>query len=246
MPAEAASAAVDGTSLATGPAHDGVATEQPSKAARTRATILETALRLFRERGYDDTTMRAIAAEAGVSVGNAYYYFASKEHLIQAFYDQAYELHEVAARPILATETDLNARIIGVIDVWLDAMEPYRGFAGSFFKNAAEPASPLSPFSPESAPARDASIGLWREVLEGSTTDVPGALREDLPALLWVFFMGIVLYWVHDRSPNAARSRLLARRIVPLVVLAISFADQPFLQDAVADVVTLIGELRDL
>jgi AcrR family transcriptional regulator len=49
------------------------------KSEQTRALILETAMRLFQERGYDKTTMRAIASEAGVSVGNAYYYFESKE-----------------------------------------------------------------------------------------------------------------------------------------------------------------------
>jgi len=43
----------------------------PGRGEATRRAIVETALRLFRERGYDKTTMRAIAAEAGVSVGNA-------------------------------------------------------------------------------------------------------------------------------------------------------------------------------
>ncbi|OKI24386.1 hypothetical protein A6A07_05860 [Streptomyces sp. CB03911] len=57
----------------------GRALPKTGKSEQTRALILETAMRLFKERGYDKTTMRAIAAEAGVSVGNAYYYFASKE-----------------------------------------------------------------------------------------------------------------------------------------------------------------------
>src|SRR5207248_2942917 len=127
-----------------------------TKAARTRSTIIDAALRLFRERGYDATTMRAIAAEAGVSVGNAYYYFASKEQLVQGFYDRAQIDHEHAARPVLERERDLAARIIGVADAWFDTMDPYRPFAGKFFKNAAEPTSPLSPFSRDSAPARDA------------------------------------------------------------------------------------------
>jgi AcrR family transcriptional regulator len=49
------------------------------KGEQTKALILETAMRLFQERGYDKTTMRAIASEAGVSVRNAYYYYEGKE-----------------------------------------------------------------------------------------------------------------------------------------------------------------------
>jgi AcrR family transcriptional regulator len=216
------------------------------KSARTRAAIIDAALRLFRERGYEETTMRAIAAEAGVSVGNAYYYFASKEHLIQAFYDQAQVDHAAAAQPVLDTEADLVARLVGVIEAWIDVMDPYRPFAGTFFKNAAEPASPLSPFSPESAPARDASIGLWRRVIEGSDAKIPKALRGELPELIWLFFMGIVLFWVHDATDDAGRTRLLTRRTCPIVVRAIGLARLPVLRSSLNDLVGLIDELKTM
>lgn len=68
------------------------------KSDATRALILDTALRLFAERGYERTTMRTIAAEAGVSVGNTYYYYDSKEHLVQGFYDRISELHTQIGR----------------------------------------------------------------------------------------------------------------------------------------------------
>src|SRR5947207_2068040 len=168
-----------------------------AKSARTRTAIIDAALRLFRERGFDATTMRAIATEAGVSVGNAYYYFQSKEQLVQEFYNQAQLDHVAAARPVLASERDLTARIVGVAGAWLDTIEPYRPFAGKFFKNAAEPTSPLSPFSAESSPARTAAIELWREVLDGSDAKVPKRIRGALPELLWLYHMGIVLFWVH-------------------------------------------------
>src|SRR6266508_1149105 len=183
-----------------------------AKSTRTRSAIIDAALGLFREKGYDATTMRAIAAEAGVSVGNAYYYFASKEQLIQGFYDRAQTDHEVAARPVLDAETDLAARIIGVTEAWLEAMKPYRPFAGKFFKNAAEPTSPLSPFSPESAPARAAAIELWWEVIDGSDAKVPKRLRAELPELLWLYFMGIVLFWVHDPTPDNGGTRTVVNR----------------------------------
>jgi AcrR family transcriptional regulator len=182
------------------------------KGARTKSAIIDAALRLFRERGYEATTMRAIAAEADLSLGNAYYYFKSKEHLIQAFYDRTQLEHAEAAAPVLERESDLAARIVGVAEAWVDAMEPYRAFAGTFFKNAADPTSALSPFSPESASARRSAISLWQRVIEGSGTKVPKMLRTELPELLWLYFMGTVLFWVYDRTENASRTRLLIRR----------------------------------
>ena len=124
------------------------------KGERTRAQILEAALELFRERGYDETTMRAIAERAGVAVGNAYYYFRSKEHLIQAFYQQTHQEHLEASREILARERGLRERLLGVMRAKLDTIMPYHRFAGVLFKTAADPASPLNPFSEESGPTR--------------------------------------------------------------------------------------------
>src|SRR5690348_11191079 len=59
-------AAAPGTD--TGPLPGGRAQPKTDKSEATRALILETAMRLFQERGYEKTTMRAIATEAGVSV----------------------------------------------------------------------------------------------------------------------------------------------------------------------------------
>jgi AcrR family transcriptional regulator len=60
-----------------------------AKAEDTRRRILQAALGLFQTRGFDDTTMREIAQEAGVATGAAYYYFASKEAMVMAFYELA-------------------------------------------------------------------------------------------------------------------------------------------------------------
>jgi AcrR family transcriptional regulator len=53
----------------------------------TRAAIVEAAMRCFAEKGYDQTTIRHIAAEAGISTGLMYHYFEGKEALLQAVFD---------------------------------------------------------------------------------------------------------------------------------------------------------------
>ena len=78
---------------------------------------------------------------------------------------------------MLRTETDFAARLRGVLHAGIDVNAPYHSFAATFFKTAAEPTSPLSPFSAESSAAREASIALFREVLDGSTAKVDPELR---------------------------------------------------------------------
>jgi len=214
------------------------------KAAQTRQTIVDTAMRLFRRDGYDRTTMRGIASGAGVSVGNAYYYFASKEHLVQAFYDGLQVEHAERATGVLETESGFAERLEGVLLAWLDVAEPHHEFAGQFFRNAADPTSPLSPFSPESAPARDASIGIFRRLVEGSNAKPVEALRGELPELLWLLEMGVVLFWVYDASEDQARSRMLVRRIVPVVDRLARMSRLPVVRGIVDDVVALVAELR--
>lgn len=51
------------------------------KSDRTRASILEAARALFAQRGYDGTTVRDVASEAGVDAALVIRYFGSKEEL---------------------------------------------------------------------------------------------------------------------------------------------------------------------
>ncbi|MBV2355980.1 TetR family transcriptional regulator [Streptomyces sp. J2-1] len=216
--------------------NDGPDAGSQSKSEQTRALILETAMRLFQERGYDKTTMRAIATEAGVSVGNAYYYFAGKEHLIQGFYDRIAAEHQAAVRDVLERETELEGRLAGVLTVWLDLARPYHEFAVQFFKNAADPDSPLSPFSPESEHAREQAIRVHRTVLAGAKVKVAPELRDVLPELMWLAQMGLVLYWIFDRTEGSERSYRLARRGARLTARGVALARFRVLRPLVLEV----------
>jgi TetR/AcrR family transcriptional regulator, cholesterol catabolism regulator len=55
----------------------------PNQAARRRR-VIEAAMKLASDGGYDAVQMRDVASEAGVALGTIYRYFASKDHLLAA------------------------------------------------------------------------------------------------------------------------------------------------------------------
>jgi AcrR family transcriptional regulator len=215
-----------------------------AKGERTRELILETALRIFYERGWRQTTMREIAREAGVSLGNAYYYFHSKESLIQAIYAQSHEQHAAACAAVLAGERRFKARLLGVMRAKLDTLTPYHHLAGVLFSTAADPASPLNPWSDASAVVRRESTALFAEVIEGSDARVPKGLRPELPALLWTYQMGIVLYWIHDRTPGCAASYRVLERTVDLIARLVALSRLPVLRPLVRSLLGVVAEVR--
>lgn len=216
-----------------------------AKAERTRAAILESALSLFRERGFEATTMREVARRAGVSSGNAYYYFASKDHLVQGFYAESHLDHLAVCEERLDATSDFKQRLLAVLTTKLDTSEPYHRFAGQLFKTAGDPKSPLHPFSPESAPVRDDCIALMARVVDGSRLKVPADLRAELPYLLWLQLMGIVLFWIHDESPERQRSYRLVERTTEIVARLVALASNPLLRPLRRSALRLLEELRD-
>src|SRR2546423_15582849 len=87
------------------------------KSEETRGRILTSAMDLFRSHGFEETTMREIAQEAGVALGSAYYYFESKEALVMAFYRQAVEGMGPLVVQALSEQKDLARRIRAALDV---------------------------------------------------------------------------------------------------------------------------------
>lgn len=216
------------------------------KGEQTKALILNSALGLLREHGYEHTTMRAIAKQAGVSLGNAYHYFGSKEHLIQAFYHRTHEEHLAAALPALQKETSLKARLLVLLRLKISTLEPYHEFAGVLFKTAADPHSPLNPFADDSAPTRHDSIKLFEDLVAGSKARIPDDLRAELPHLLWLYHMGIILFWIHDPSRKRAKTYRLIDQTVDLLDKLISLASNPLMRPVRKKALNMVLDLRDL
>ncbi|WP_169581748.1 MULTISPECIES: TetR family transcriptional regulator [Microbacterium] len=214
------------------------------KSARTRGLIRDTALRSFRERGYDDTTIRLIAQETGVSVGTTNYHFASKNDLVQELYLEVQEAHRAAAEPLLAQTDDLIERLGIVYRTGLDQLEPYHRFAPEFLSAAVSPRSSINPLAGESAESRDIVVGLFRDAVSEAKDKLPAEFDADLPAALMLGHLLLALFWVYDTSPGRERTHLLLDRGLRLLKLSLPLVRLRVLRKPLRELLDLIAEVR--
>jgi AcrR family transcriptional regulator len=220
--------------------------ERPTaKAQRTRLQILEASLAAFKANGFDRTSMRDIAARAGMSLGSTYYYFGSKEEIVFAFYARTQADAEERNRLTIVATVSFSERLRDVVLFKLDQLAEFRSFIVVLARSAMDPSRPLSPFSPETRGVRDGAIRVLEEVIEGSDLRVHRSLRPHLARLLWLYQMGIIFFWIHDRSEAQARTRRVVDASLKLMttMLSLTAARLPGVGKIVSLVVQLLEEL---
>jgi AcrR family transcriptional regulator len=210
------------------------------RAEDTRRKIYEAALELFREKGFEPTTMREIAAKAGVALGGAYYYFSSKDAIVLAFYRDMQESSNGPVLEALAGRKKLKERIRCILEKRLELLEPNRKFCAALFRHAPDGADPLSPFSDETRLIREGAIEHMRIGVEGSDAKVPSELKPRLPYLFWLYQMALIMFWLYDRSPNQERTRRLMEKSLGLLVNLLRLSALPLMKPLRKTVLELV------
>jgi AcrR family transcriptional regulator len=199
------------------------------KSQETRAHILEAALAVFREHGFERATMREIAAAAGVAVGAAYYYFDSKDAIVLAFYERAQGEMQPQLDGILSSARTLETRLHGILSEKFHYFAPNRKLLGALSAHT-DPEHPLSPFSKQTADVRNHDISNFARAVTDSKVWLPGNILPYLPRLLWLYQMGLLLFWVYDRSPGQARTKLLFDKTLKMILMTLRLASFPLLR----------------
>jgi len=201
-----------------------------SRAEDTRRKIYEAAMEMFREKGFEETTMRDIAGKAGVALGGAYYYYSSKDAIVLAFYREMQETSTPLVGGALTDKKKLKERIRAVLDQRLKLLAPNRKFCAALFRHAPDGVDPLSPFSEESRLIREAAIEQMRVALEGGDVKIPADLRPRLPYLLWLYQMALIMFWLYDRSPDQQRTQRLMEKSLGLLVNLLRISSLPLMK----------------
>jgi AcrR family transcriptional regulator len=183
--------------------------------------------------------MRDIAAKSGVATGAAYYYFESKDAIVLAFYDEARKVMTPRLKEVLAQSQDLRQRVEGLIQVKLEYFETSRQLLRAL-SGRTNPEHPLSPFSRQTREIREGDIQFFREALQESRSPGPEDLKEYLPLLLWMYQMGILLFWLFDSSKKQSKTQALLNQSLDVVVRLIQLASLPLTKPVRRKVIQLV------
>jgi AcrR family transcriptional regulator len=211
------------------------------KAQLTRSHILSTALRVFRERGLESATMRELAAAAGASLGSAYYYFPSKEAIIQAYYDDVQAEHARRLAVALGEKRlDLKDRLRAAFHSKLDILQGDRKLLSALFRFTGEPHHPLSALGHGTRKNRQQSMSVFLATLGDER--FPDDIRAILPPALWALHMGILLYFIYDDSPEQQRTRRLVDGVLTLIVRLLALAKLSVLKPVRGSILALLRD----
>ncbi len=197
------------------------------KAQETQYRVLESALDLFRDEGFEKTTMRDIATKAGVATGAAYYYYPSKDALVMAFYEQACGEMQPLIQEAVARTAGLEGRLRETIRVKLEYFAPNRGVLRALLRTGADPKHPLSPFSSETRAIREIDLKWFRQILVDCDVRIAKDLLPHLPEVLWMFQMGVIFFWITDDSKDQARTARLLELGTKTVIALLRFSAVP-------------------
>lgn len=189
-----------------------------------RATIYAAATKLLAVKGYEATTLRDIAASAGVSPGLLYKYFESKRSVVLALYDELSAAY--AARGLTMQRGPWRDRFFFAVRASLEVLEPQRATLTGLLPVLLGGAGDAL-FSPSTRFSRERVEGVFRTAVSEATD--AASLKSDAEALgriLYALHLAIILFWLLDKSHHQRATATLIsslERASPMLSLAFRF-----------------------
>jgi AcrR family transcriptional regulator len=187
----------------------------------TRARLYETAVRLIGERGYEATTLRDVAQRSGVSAGLLYRYFPSKRSVVLALYDELSDAFAKDAADMPAGKW--RDRFLYALDTSLASLGPHRVTLRALVPVMVGDIEE-GVFAQSTAFSRLRVQAIFQRVVVDATDAPAPKLAEALGRLLYLIHLGVILWWLLDRSPGQRATRALLslwKQMLPSASLAL-------------------------
>lgn len=187
---------------------------QTRQGAAARERLYATAMQLIAARGYEATTLRDVAKEAGVSVGLLYRYFPSKQAVVIALYDELSSDYADQAADIPPGRW--RDRFIFALQTSLDVLRPHR-----VALRALTPVLVGDPeegiFSSRTAFSRLRVQQVFEHAVVGSSDAPRQPVAAALGRLLYLVHLAVLLWWLLDTSAHQRATAALMSLIQQLL-----------------------------
>lgn len=171
---------------------------QPDFIARE---LLNTALRLFRERGFADVDLSDIATAAGCSLDELYLRFPRKEALIIGLFDRtASNLQTCVADAPVGTVAD---RFQFLMRNLLTSLKPNRPLFRHLMPAMLDPENRLGVLGPATDRIRAEVRGIYSLLVQGATDVPPNEQVGPLVELLYFSHLGLIFLFLQDQRDDA-------------------------------------------
>ena len=190
---------------------------QPAKSAATRRKILDAAARTFRDKGYAATSLNDIADAAEIRAASLYYYFRSKEDLLDAVFGIGMQRVVDAVRQrsaALPQNATLAQRVQVAIEAHLEMLLQQGDYTSANIRIFGQ--------VPESVqrkqlPLREDYAEFWRDLLENAQR--AGEVRADVDlAVMRMLILGALNWCTEWADPKKGPVREIARQATLLVL----------------------------
>jgi TetR/AcrR family transcriptional regulator of autoinduction and epiphytic fitness len=190
--------------------------------AKNHRLIIQTAVDLMTQHGFEGTTMKQIARAANLGDATIYKYFPTKEKLVSAYFEQAIgdallQVGETLGLQDFSLQESLQLLIDSLLEIMLADRE-FVGLARALVARA--PALLLGEQLP-GKPALQAAFIQMLERAEASSEIVPCGFKPSLAGLLADFVYAIVAYWLRDTTEGFANTTQMVDLSLGVLVLAL-------------------------
>lgn len=185
---------------------------------KNRKKLIQAAVEVITEKGFQASTMREIAKEAGLAEATIYNYFPTKESLVWAYYELSQEKAIKKTRQVGKLEAfSLQEQFQLLMDASLEEMLAERSFVEETFSMAF--LSPMAYFNSSIEMKKKFSEIIF-EFIENAEKkgEIPQQMGKQMfPFLAWDYYLGVLMYWLKDRSENFSNTTILVDKSLAVV-----------------------------
>jgi AcrR family transcriptional regulator len=168
---------------------------------KTKVKILQSAVDLIIEKGFENASLREMAKNAGVSNPTIYNYFPSKEKLLYAYIEQKHKetikiLQEIEDFHTYTLREQLQTLIETELELYLEDREFIVQIADMVFHSSGLKIGKLYKTNALFLETVEEMINIAIDAKE--IAEPP--FKDHLPTLFWDYYILVVAYWVKDES----------------------------------------------